>query len=87
MLRILNLLVIDQGIPRMVDSFPIVDEELSYEIIQMAEDMLCEYIFGPKYNGTITDHEVFNVINHAYSTGVRKPNGQVYHLVWSKIPE
>ena len=86
-MRILNLLVTERGIPRVVESFPIVDEDLSGETIQIAEDVLCNYVLGILYKETVDEEIIFKTIDSSYGVGVQKPSGLVFHLVWSSIPD
>lgn len=86
-MRILNLLVIEQGIPRIVESFPVIEEQLSNETIQTAEDVLCNYVLGILYKETVDEDSIFDTINYAYTVGVQKLNGPIFHLIWSSIPE
>ena len=86
-MRILNLLVTEKNIPRIVESFPIVDEDLSGDTIQIAEDVLCNYVLGIMYKETVDQSVIFKTIDSAYSVGVKKPSGLVFHLIWSSIPE
>jgi len=87
-MRILNLLLIeDKSAPRIVESFPIIDEDLSYESVKLGEESLCTYIFGIGYETRVSERDIFEVVNHSYSTGVQKLKGGRYYLIWSSIPE
>jgi hypothetical protein len=73
--------------PQIIDSFPVIDEQFSEITIEQAEKTLCQIIFGPEYDEEKLEEELFEVIDHAYRTGVSKITGPRYHLLWSEIPE
>lgn len=84
-MRVLNILVIENSVPRIIDSFPIVEEQFSHEVIKVAEDKLCSCVFGPKYHQDAHEDDVFMVISNAYVAGVKVPTGNIYYLVWSHM--
>jgi hypothetical protein len=86
-MRILNILMISKGMPQIVHTFPVLDEDYSNVTIEEAEKALCHIIFGPECDEEELEREFFEVIDYAYKTGVSKLTGPTYHLLWSEIPD
>lgn len=82
MIRVLNLLMIKDEVPQILEALPIYDESRSEDVIEYAEKSICNFIYGPLTDATITD-----VLLHVYTTGIRRPDGSSYHLLWSHIEE
>ena len=83
-MRILNLIkVSDKGI-EIIRSFPIVEEQFSTDVIQQAESMLIERVFGIM-NDNIHFDDVLKTINASYDRGVYTPDHNTYMLLWSDI--
>lgn len=86
-MRVLNLLKTEGGVPQIIRTFPVVDNQLSAEVIEEAEKTLCYYIFGPECDEETMSGEFFYAIDHAYRNGVSKLTGPTYHLLWSHIED
>jgi hypothetical protein len=87
-MRIIHLLKIEDGNLEIVESFPVVDEQLSAETIQVAEDVLFATLLGPKYEEVNSYKDLHEVVTHAYTTGVSDAQGErSFYLLWSTIPD
>jgi hypothetical protein len=84
-MRVLNVLAIIKEMPQIIEAFPILEEQFSEEIINQAETYICNLVFGPKSNYMFSEDEFSNIIMNAYSTGVSRPDGSVYYLLWSNV--
>ena len=84
-MRVLNVLLIKDEVPQIIEAFPVFEEQLSEEVIDKAESYICNLVFGPKTDSIFSEDEFFDVMMHAYTIGVRRPDGAVYYLLWSDI--
>ena len=83
-MRILNLISVNDARVEIIRSFAIIEEQLSHDVIQQAETVLIERVFGI-LNTEIHPDDVFRIIDAAYTKGVRTADGSVYLLLWSDI--
>lgn len=83
-MRILNLISVNDKRVEIIRSFPVIEEQLSHEVIQEAETALIERVFGI-LNTEIHPDDVFRIIDTAYTKGARAADGSVYLLLWSDI--
>lgn len=86
-MRIIHLLKIEDGMPEIVDSFPVIDEALSADTIEIAQDVLCATLLGPMYEQVTPYKDLHEIISHAFTTGVADLKGRSYYLLWSNIPD
>lgn len=87
MVRVLNILMIKDEVPQIIEALPIYDESRSQEIIEFAEKSICNWIYGPLSGGLFTEEQLNDIMLHAYTVGVRRPDGGSYYLLWSEIEE
>lgn len=85
-MRILNLIKSSNGVPEIIQAFPIIDDTLYQEIVEKAENYLIEMLWGPESENKLNE-TIKNMIHiNAYQTGVTlRADGISYLLVWSYI--
>lgn len=87
MIRVLNLLMIKDEVPQILEALPIYNESRSEDVIEYAEKSICNFIYGPLSDGIFTENQLNDVMLHAYTVGIHRSDGSSYHLLWSHIEE
>lgn len=77
-MRILNVLFIENGWPRCIESFPVVEEQLSDEVVKEAENLFISLI-EPHFSDFNEDDRDYYLAGGYYERG-----GFEVHLMWSE---